>query len=164
HRLTELASLGRVGAPATLQEMLAHPGVVAAAEQLVTCEKPDLADLPAQLLGRTLIVRDLETARTIANQTSGYRFVTLQGELLDPDGTLTIGTHHAEMGILSRKSELRELRQQVADLDQRIRDTERDLAGLRDRVTVLDTQAATLQEEIDVLAEQAADLRSRIGQ
>src|SRR5207302_2951600 len=114
----------------------------------------ELADLPAQLLGRTLIVRDLATARNIAVHTSGFRLVTLQGELLEPDGTLTVGTHHAEMGILSRKSELRELRQQVMERDQRIAECERDLADLRERVADLDARAATQQEEIQVLSEQ----------
>src|SRR5206468_10480756 len=136
----------------------AHPGVVALAETLVTCDHPDLAGFPAQLLGRTLIVRDLESARAIAALTTGYRFVTLQGELLEPDGTLTVGTHHAETGILSRKSELRELRQQAADLDQQITDTEKALAGLRDRLAALDTEVGSLQAAVDVLVEQAADL------
>src|ERR1019366_4623852 len=97
-----------------------HPGLVALAEQLVSCEHPELADLPAQLLGRTLIVRDLVTARAIADHAPGFRLVTLQGEMLEPDGTLTVGTHHAETGILSRKAELRELREQLTALDQRI--------------------------------------------
>jgi chromosome segregation protein len=143
---------------------LVHAGAIAAAEEVVTSEHPELADLPAQLLGKTLIVRDLDSARALAHSLIGYRFVTLQGELLEADGTLTAGTHHAETGILSRKSELRELREQAAELDRQIAATERDLAGLRDRVVALDSQAGSLQEEIDVLGEQAADLRSRIGQ
>ena len=141
-----------------------QPGAVAAAEQLVSCENPELSNLPAQLLGGTLVVRDLAAARLIARHTSGYRLVTLQGELLEPDGTLTVGTHHAEAGILSRKSELRELRHHAAGLDRRIAETDRDMADLRDHVAALDAQAANYQEEIDVLAEQAADLRSRLGQ
>jgi chromosome segregation protein len=88
----------------------------------------------------------------------------LQGELLEADGALTVGTHHAETGLLSRKSELRELRLQAAALDRRIVETEHDLADLRDHLTALDQQADKLQEEIDVLTEQAADLRSRINQ
>jgi chromosome segregation protein len=162
--LIELSLLSRVRMPLSPDGMPAHPGMVALAEQLVTCEDPVLADLPAQLLGQTLIVRDLATARAIAAHTSGYRFVTLQGELLESDGTLTVGTHHAETGILSRKSELRELRQQVADLDRRIAELEHDLVDLRDRMAALDTQADALREETDVLAEQAADLHSRLGQ
>jgi chromosome segregation protein len=142
----------------------APSGLVAAAAELVTVEKPELAGLPALLLGQTLLVRDLQAARAIAGQASGYRFVTLAGELLEADGTLTVGTHHAETGILSRKSELRELRQQVAELDRRIKATEQDLADLRDRVAALDAQAGPLEEELEVLSEQAADLRTRFGQ
>ncbi len=128
------------------------------------CEHPELSDLPAQLLARTLIVRDLASARAIAAHTSGYRLVTLQGELLEPDGTLTVGTHHAETGILSRKSELRELRLQIADLDRRLTETERDLAELRERLGELDVDVTAREQEITVLAEQSADLRARLEQ
>jgi chromosome segregation protein len=110
------------------------------------------------------VVRDLATARAIAAHTTGYRFVTLQGELLEADGTLTVGTHHAETGILSRKSELRELSQQVGKLDRRIAELETDLAQLRNQLVRLETHTGQLQEEADVLAEQAADLRSRLSQ
>jgi chromosome segregation protein len=164
NRLIELSPLGRVRMPLSPEGTPAHPGVVAPADALVSCDNPELADLPAQLLGRTLIVRDLATARAIAAHTTGYRLVTLQGELLEPDGSLTVGTHHAETGILSRKSELRELRQQVVDLDRRIGEMERDLADLRERLALLDGQVVAQEEEITVLAEQAADLRARLGQ
>jgi chromosome segregation protein len=145
-----------------LSPELSHPDIVAFARNLVTCENADLADLPAQLLGRTLIVRDLAAAHAIAAQTPGYRFVTLQGELLDSDGTITIGTHHAEAGILSRKSELRELREQVATLDQRIGEREQELTNLRGRALALDGQIESLAQAAEVVAEQATDLRSRL--
>jgi chromosome segregation protein len=162
--LIDLSRAVRTRASALPDTMPTYPGVVAAAEQLVTCDDPDLVDVPSRLLGRTLIVRDLASARRIASHASRYRFVTLQGELLEPDGTLTVGTHHAEAGILSRKSELRELRQQVAELDLRIHETERDLAELCDRVAALDVRLGTLQEEINVLADQAVEVRARLGQ
>jgi chromosome segregation protein len=164
NRLIAVSHLGQVRMPASPEGLPAHPGVVALAETLVTCDNPELAQLPAQLLGRTLIVRDLESARTVAAFTTGYRFVTLRGELLEPDGTLTVGTHHAEAGILSRKSELRELRGEVAALDGRIAEAERGLADLRDRIAALDSQAEESQQEIDALGEQAADLHARLGQ
>ena len=148
---------GRNGEPT-----LEHPGMVALAEQLVSCEHVELADLPAQLLGRTLIVRDLPTARSIAAHAPGFRLVTLQGELLEPDGTLTVGTHHAETGILSRKSEFRELREQLGHLDERIAETEHAWQSLRDRLKNTDTSLQEQQDEIAVLAEQSADLRSRV--
>jgi chromosome segregation protein len=141
-----------------------HPGVIALAEQVVRCDDPRMADLPARLLGRTLIVRDVDVARSLAAALAGCRFVTLQGELLEADGTLTVGTHHAETGILSRKSELRELREQVAGLDRAITETDHDLADLRERIALLAGRAENQQQEIDVLGEQTADLRSRMSQ
>ncbi|HYV39726.1 MAG TPA: chromosome segregation protein SMC, partial [Gemmataceae bacterium] len=162
NRLIEVSLHGRVRMPHSPEGTPAHPGVVAAAETLVTCDNPELADLPFQLLGRTLVVRDLTAAWAIAAHTSGYRFITLQGELLEPDGTLTVGAHHAETGILSRKSELRELRDQLASLDRRVADAEGDLADLRERLAALEGRDAAQQEEIEVLAEQGADLKARI--
>lgn len=142
-----------------------HPGFIANAAQVVTCDHADVPDLPGQLLGQTLIVRDLDAARSMALLIPGrYRFVTLVGDLLEPDGTLTVGAHQAEIGILSRKSELLELREQIVTVDGRIQSAERELAGLRGSIMDLDRHTSSLQEEISVLAEQAADLRSRIGQ
>ena len=141
-----------------------HPGIVAAAGDLVHCDRPELADLPARLLNNTLIVKDLEAARELATETIGYRFVTLAGELLEADGTLTVGVHQAERGLLSRKSELRELREQVVAIDERIVSAESELGALRDKLRNLETRTASLQQEVDVLAEQASDLRSRLNQ
>jgi chromosome segregation protein len=141
-----------------------HPGVIALAEQVVRCDNPELAELPARLLTGTLIVRDLVAARALASHLSGHRFVTLRGELLEADGTLTIGTHHAETGILSRRSELRELREQVADLDRRLTELDRDLIDLREALALLDSRAENGQQEMEVLSEQVSDLRLRIGE
>src|SRR5439155_13994237 len=116
NRLLDPSLHTRVRMPLSPDGIPVHAGVVALAEDLVSSENAELSDLPGQLLGQTLIVRDLDTANAIAAHTSGYRFVTLQGELLEADGTITVGTHHAESGILSRKSELRDLRQQIAGL------------------------------------------------
>jgi chromosome segregation protein len=140
------------------------PGVIAPADRVVRCDDPRLADLPSRLLGRTLIVRDLVSARAIAGPTNRFRCVTVQGELVEADGTVTVGTHHAETGILSRKSELRDLREEMATFDQRLAELERELTEVRERIAGLDEHSSAKQIEIDVLTEQAADLRSRIGQ
>lgn len=138
------------------------PGLVALAERVVRCDEPGLEHLPVHLLGRTLIVRDLAAARFIARELHGCRYVTLRGEVLESDGTLTVGTHHAETGILSRKSELRDLRVQLARLDVRLADLGRDLESLREQVVGLDDRAEEMEQEISVQSEQVADLRMRI--
>ena len=139
-------------------------GVVAPAERVVRCDDPLLADLPGRLLGRTLIVGDLAAARAAAALAPGCRCVTLQGELLEADGALTVGEPHAGAGILSRKSELRDLRERQTALDRRLTELDRDVADLRERAAALDDRMGRQRLEIDVLADQSADLRGRIGQ
>ncbi len=158
------AALVSAQGPLPVKATPVHPGVIALAEQVVRCENPELADLPARLLAGTLIVRDLVAARALASHLPGHRFVTLSGELLEADGTLTIGTHHAETGILSRRSELRELREQVVELDRRLTELDRDLIDLREALALLDSRAENGQQEMEVLSEQVSDLRLRIGE
>jgi chromosome segregation protein len=136
------------------------------ADRWVTCDDPELAGLPRQLLGNVRIVPDLATARVLAldPEFQGFRFITKKGELLDTDGTLTVGTHHAEAGILSRKSELRELRAQAAAVDKEITAAERAIAKLRGQIEALDAPIHGLEQEIELLSNQAGDLNSRILQ
>src|SRR5262249_15322967 len=93
-----------------------------------------------------------------------FRFMTRAGELLEPDGTLTVGRHHAEAGILSRKSELRDLRAQLAALETDVADATRRLADLRDRVDGLEAPIHGLEQESALLAGQAGDLQTQILQ
>ncbi len=63
-----MAAAGKPGAArkaAGRDPLPEHPGIVAAAGDLVHCDRPELADLPARLLNNTLIVKDLEAARAL---------------------------------------------------------------------------------------------------
>ncbi|MFA5863853.1 MAG: chromosome segregation protein SMC [Phycisphaerae bacterium] len=73
------------------------------------------------LLGKTLIVRDLTTALNLRREDNiGMRFVTLDGELIETDGSIHIGSAKAASGLISRKSELEALSGQLTQLDQEI--------------------------------------------
>lgn len=135
------------------------------ADVLVGCDHPELAHLPMQLLGSTRIVPDLATARSLAALPGGQglRFVTRDGELLEADGTLTVGLHHADAGILSRKSELRELRRQAIELEHRRAATEQELHDVRQRSEALDRPIYELQQRIAVLVEEARDVDIRVN-
>jgi chromosome segregation protein len=132
---------GRVSfLPLVPMEPLSEGDETATADRWVTCDHPDLQGLPRQLLGNVRIVPDLATARRMAldEEFRGYRFITRQGELLDTDGTLTVGTHHAEAGILSRKSELRDLRAQASGLEIDVESAEQTIAKLKQQIDMLD--------------------------
>src|SRR5262249_32806578 len=79
----------------TSGEFLSADGPAVPAELVVRCEDDRFADLPARLLGDVVIVRDLAAARAVAASNRRLRCITTSGELLEPDGTLTVGAHHA---------------------------------------------------------------------
>jgi chromosome segregation protein len=150
--------------PLTETEPLAEGADTLTADRWVTAESPELIALPRQLLGKTLIVDDLAEARRLGTTSEmvDYRFVTRAGDLLAPGGTLTVGPQRAEAGIVSRKSELRELLMQAAALDGEIADAERRLIELRDQVDALAGPIHGLEEEIRALTSNAADISKEI--
>jgi chromosome segregation protein len=72
------------------------------------------------LLGTTVICDDLPTAADLHGSAAAFRYVTRGGEVLEADGTLKAGPPSAGMGLLSRRSELDALHQQVAEADAKI--------------------------------------------
>jgi chromosome segregation protein len=96
-------------------------------EGFVACAM-DLVRYPAEaerlvrhLLGRTIIVRTLEDAVRMAEQNPPmYRYLTQSGQLLDPDGFSELGPVGMKSGLISRKSELREIDIQIEEVDGRI--------------------------------------------
>ncbi|HEV3024314.1 MAG TPA: hypothetical protein VGX76_17685, partial [Pirellulales bacterium] len=81
----------------------------------------ELAALVRRLLGRTWIVENLANALTLAAGAGrGASFVTLNGETLTADGALSIGPKQTGGGIISRRSELRALKEQSAGLAEKV--------------------------------------------
>ncbi len=72
------------------------------------------------------------------------RYVTVNGEILEADGVLRAGPLTAAMGLLSRRSELEVISQQIAEVDGRIEQLGRELAEGS-------TQARSLEEDISSL-------------
>jgi len=109
---------------ADVQDYTNIDGVIGLATQFVRNEE-QYEQLVRMLLGKTLLVRDLTTALNLRRQDNvGMRFVTLDGELIETDGSVHIGTSKASSGLISRKSELETLNAQLVELDSTINDLE----------------------------------------
>jgi chromosome segregation protein len=131
--------------------------VIFRADQLVSasCQHPTLA---AKLLDTTWIVTDLDAANRLAvSEGVGHRFVTLQGELIDPDGTLYAGTVRGEASVLSRKSELRRLKNDLIRMGQQIATSEA-------RIKAFAKQSVEIEAELTTAAEQRDDVNERLTQ
>ncbi len=96
-------------------------GFVAYAVDIVRFQK-DAEPLVRHLLGKTVVVRTLADAiRMAAQNPPSYRYVTLSGELLDPvQAFCELGPAGGRTGLISRKSELREIDAQLEEIDGRI--------------------------------------------
>ncbi len=104
---------------------------------------PRFVPLVHHLLGRTWCVESLSDAlRLRALDSTGAQFVTRAGELITADGRLLAGPRSASLGLVSRRSELRSLQRDLAELRPQLERAEQ-------RVDQLKQQIASAQEELD---------------
>jgi len=127
---------------------------------------PDwLGPIAWRLLGRTLIVRDLDAA-LLLRQTlpTGYRFVTEAGELLDADGRIFAGPVGAGAGggIISRRAELASLQEQLSELDAIIASDQQTLTMLSDQASHIDGTIAELSQSIYEANSVKVEMTSRV--
>lgn len=125
---------------------------------------PEMSGLAEHLLARTWIVETLDQARQWAPHYPGQTWVTPQGEMLDALGLVSIGPDREEHGFLSRKSELREHREQIVQLDEAIIECEQELSSLRSKLAKLGAKEEQTEQALQVQAEEAASLRTRLQQ
>lgn len=125
----------------------------------VRSEHPTLAH---QLLGTTVLVDDRTAARELAAHHPHLRFITRAGDILEPDGSIAVGPPRSEAGLLSRKSELRDLRRKIGRLDLEIGLAESSQAQLRTEADALDAPIRAREAEIATLTGEAGNLRDQI--
>ncbi len=129
-----------------------RPGVMGRADRFVETEAR-FRPLAARLLGGTWIVENLKLALELADRSPGLSFVTLGGEFLDADGTLTVGPRHESTGLISRRSQLRALGEQLTELQTDMERCDAELARLDSVHRQAEIAVATARE----LRQQAAD-------
>ncbi len=153
-----------VGPDRSRVDLSEMPGVVTRADRLVrsATETPGLA---AQLLNTTWIVSSLRDALQLSkSHGTGLRFVTLQGELLESDGTIFAGSLQSDSTVVSRRSELRRLKNELARLTRRIDESaqshQQTLAELQSSDEALKLAEQQLEQCQDALSEQKSSVRS----
>jgi chromosome segregation protein len=94
-------------------------GFVGLASELVSCQD-QYRGVVDNLLGRTVIVENMDAAIAMAGQyRNRFKIVTLDGQVMNPGGSMTGGSVNKEAGILSRANELEKLSKQQQDLEQK---------------------------------------------
>ncbi|WP_367008459.1 chromosome segregation protein SMC [Staphylococcus capitis subsp. urealyticus] len=106
------------------------------------------------LLGNTIIVNDLkhanELARAIRYRT---RIVTLEGDVVNPGGSMTGGGARKSKSILSQKDELSKMRHQLEDYQRQTADFELHFKELKDKSEQLSEQYFDASQQYNTLKE-----------
>ncbi|WP_130868771.1 chromosome segregation protein SMC [Intestinimonas massiliensis (ex Afouda et al. 2020)] len=169
-----------------------EPGFVGLGNELIQFD-PRYEKIFSNLLGRTVVAEDMDRAIAIARK-YGYRFkiVTLDGQVLNPGGSMTGGSVSRSAGILSRANELERLKQQAGGVTEQLaaaahameearreataasyeletaqgqqRRHEDDILQLKERLSHLDSQLADLERQRSGQQEELEQLQARSAQ
>lgn len=94
-------------------DVLKEKGVIGVASDLVDVD-PKFSILARNLLGRIIVVDNIDNALAVARKNNqSLRLVTIEGELINPGGSLTGGAFRNSSNLLGRKRELDELKEQI---------------------------------------------------
>ena len=93
-----------------------QPGFIGIASQLVTCDA-QYRDIVENALGRTVICDELDHAVRMARACDNrVRIVTLDGQVMNPGGSMTGGSAAKSAGVLTRANTLQKLAQEEKNL------------------------------------------------
>ncbi|PLR77607.1 chromosome segregation protein SMC [Bacillus sp. V3-13] len=109
---------GKSLAPAQLQTVQQHSSFIGTAESLIGFEEKFSAAI-SNLLGNTVVAKDLKGANEMARLLQyRCRLVTLEGDIVNPGGSMTGGAvKQKTSSLLSRKGELEKLKEKLADME-----------------------------------------------
>ncbi len=109
-------------------------GVIGVASNLVRVSF-EYEGLAKYLLGRILVVDNIDNALLIAKKYKyTLRIVTLEGEQLNPGGSMTGGAFRNSSNLLGRRREIEELKQSVSNTNKQITHEKAAVADLRNQV------------------------------
>jgi chromosome segregation protein len=124
-----------------------NQGVVGRANELVTI-KDGYSDAVKALLGRVLVVESIDAALAIWESGFGDTLVTLDGEVIEPGGSVS-GGGASSGGLLSKKREIRELTTEVENLEKKNQAAEDRLAETKSTVETTEASLRELNELIN---------------
>ncbi|NKE34469.1 chromosome segregation protein SMC [Natronococcus sp. JC468] len=144
------------------------PGIVGFAYDLVEFDE-QYAGIFSYVLGDTLVVEDLETARSY---TGDYRMVTLDGDLVEKSGAMTGGSRKGSRysftgggeGQLERvASQITELQDERESLREDVRSVEERLDDARDRQTDAADEVRSIESELERIEDDRETIREAIA-
>ena len=125
-----------------------HDGWIGIASDLVATD-PAYDSIVKQLLGNIIITSDLKAANAIAKQTNHrYRMVTLDGDVVNPGGSMTGGAKKKsnQASLFTREKELEETTSKLARYEKRTKQFEEQLYEKQQQLEQLKADLSQLNE------------------
>lgn len=130
------------------QAALKEPGVIGLGSDLV-CAENKFSGLKTYLLGRTYVVDTIDHAIALARKYQySLRIVTLEGESLNPGGSMTGGAFRNSSNLLGRKREIEDLQKKTERLKAAIDKSQNRLQESRAKRETLKENIAKLQDKL----------------
>ena len=124
-------------------------GIIGIASDLIKYSKK-YENIILNLLGRTVIVQDMEAAIRVAKDNRySFRIITLEGDVINPSGAITGGSVAKKtVNILGRKSEIEKLQKEIKKLEQQIQKLEKDKEDYENSIEDVIEEASLFEKEL----------------
>lgn len=102
-------------------------GFVDVASNLVDCDE-QYRDIVENLLGRVMVVEDIDCAIAISKRYKNrYKIVTLDGQVMNPGGSMSGGSKGKGSGVLSRANLIEELKAEAQKIGNELKEVQAEL-------------------------------------
>ncbi len=139
-------------------------GYVGIASDLINCDDR-YRGVVENLLARTVIAENIDSAIAMAKKYNNrFKIVTLDGQVMNPGGSMTGGSVSKDAGILSRANELARLVSQQKSLEDKLKIQEADLQEAQRSADQVEFQLTAAREQLAEAEKQVLTLEGNVKQ
>ena len=155
-----------------------NAGVIGIASDLIQYSKK-YENIILNLLGRTVIVQDMDTAIRVAKDNGySFRIITIEGDVINPSGAITGGSVAKKtVNILGRGREIEKLQKEIKTLEEQIQKLEKEkdnyqesienvlemVSSLEKQLQEIEITYATGKEKINAIEENIHRIETRLN-
>ena len=126
-----------------------NTGIIGIASDLIRYSKK-YENIILNLLGRTVIVQDMETAIRVAKDNGySFRIITVEGDVINPSGAITGGSVAKKtVNILGRGREIEKLQKEIKKLEEQIQKIEQEKENYQESIEHVLEKASAFEKEL----------------
>ena len=126
-----------------------NTGVIGIASDVIRYSKK-YENIILNLLGRTVIVQDMETAIRVAKDNGySFRIITVEGDVINPSGAITGGSVAKKtVNILGRGREIEKLQKEIKKLEEQIQKLEQEKETYQESIEHVLEKASSFEKEL----------------